>query len=104
MSFLLSQPGKRACHFMFDCSSKSGGVPLYNPSVLPTRHLRGSGRVPDRMRSNTSNYRLSTARATTSITVPKKILMWGMLLLEQEKVSCSLEGGQRGSVHVTQQI
>lgn len=26
MSFLLSQPGKSACHFTFDCSSKSGGV------------------------------------------------------------------------------
>lgn len=26
MSFLLSQPGKSACHFMFDCSSKSGSV------------------------------------------------------------------------------
>lgn len=23
MSFLLSRPGKSACHFMFDCSSKS---------------------------------------------------------------------------------
>lgn len=38
------------------------GVPLYNPSVLPTRHLRGSGRMPDRMRSNTSNYRLLLGR------------------------------------------
>lgn len=26
MSFLLSRPGKSACHFMFDCSSKSGST------------------------------------------------------------------------------
>lgn len=32
MSFLLSQPGKSACHFMFDCSSKSGGFLCTTPA------------------------------------------------------------------------
>lgn len=75
MSFLLSQPGKSACHFMFDCSSKSGGFLCTTPACC--QHATYIV-VAGCQRNEIPHLELTTARAATSVKVLKKIWMCKM--------------------------
>lgn len=88
MSFLLSRPGKSACHFMSDCSSKSGsslqavrvavsglrqgwGLPSCKPqhdtSTPLTPRWRGGGKLD----LCTSNYRRPTGSGNDESVRPR---------------------------------